>query len=73
MSVHRRGVWSQGGGLVPGWGHLVPVGVPAPGGGCLVERPLPTVTAAGGTHPTGMHSCLTNNFVQLIYDLVIDE
>ena len=22
--------------------------------------PPPTATAAGGTHPTGMHSCLTN-------------
>ena len=28
-------------------------------GGCLVETPLPgTTSAAGGTHPTGMHSCL---------------
>ena len=25
-------------------------------GGCLVETP-PTDTAAGGTHPTGMHPC----------------
>ena len=45
-------------------------GVPAPGeggsapGGCLVlggvpgGDPLGTATAAGGTHPTGMHSCL---------------
>ena len=30
-----------------GWG-----GVPGPEG-CVVE----TATAAGGTHPTGMHSC----------------
>ena len=48
------------------WGCLVlggvcsrevpgPRGVSAPGG-CLVETP-PTATAAGGTHPTGMHSC----------------
>ena len=34
-----------------------------PGGGCLVPggawwRPPQTATAAGGTHPTGMHSCL---------------
>ena len=28
-------------------------------GGCLVETPR-TATAAGGTHPTGMHSCLYN-------------
>ena len=39
-------------------------GVPGPGwqgawssGGCLVENPPETATAAGGTHPTGMHSC----------------
>ena len=32
------------------------------GGGCLVRGgcgdPPGTATAAGGTHPTGMHSCL---------------
>ena len=39
-----------------------PVGMPGAGGGawswgvCLVETPQ-TATAAGGTHPTGMHSC----------------
>ena len=53
---------SVGGVPAPGLGG----GVPAPGGlvlggacsgGCLVEIPR-TVTAAGGTHPTGMHSCL---------------
>ena len=33
--------------------------------GCLVETP-PTATAAGGTHPTGMHSCFeTRLFVSL--------
>ena len=32
------------------------MGVPALGRGCLVET-LRTATAAGGTHPTGMHSC----------------
>ena len=39
-------------------------GVPAPGrmgglirGGLPVETHPPTATAAGGTHPTGMHSC----------------
>ena len=50
---------------------LSTVGVPGPGGGCLVRggggawsqrgegvwRPLGTTTAAGGTHPTGMRSC----------------
>ena len=44
-------------------------GVPAPGGaalegcacsgGCLVETP-PMATAAGSTHPTGMHSCISD-------------
>ena len=46
-------------------GGACSVGVPAPGGcllwggACLgggVETPM-TATAAGGTHPTGMHSC----------------
>ena len=67
------GAWSQGGllwgvpgpgGLLPGgllqggawsWGVPGPWGVSAPGG-CLVETPR-MATAAGGTHPTGMHSC----------------
>ena len=35
-------------------------GVPGPGGGCLVKPPPGTATAAGGTHPTGMHSCFSN-------------
>ena len=62
MSVHRGGAWSGG---VPG-----PGGVSAPGG-CLVpgrgvgipacteaDPPGETATAADGTHPTGLHSCL---------------
>ena len=52
------GVWSQGSG--PG-GCLVPGGVWSrgmPGG-----DPPGTATAAGGTHPTGMHSCLLNFFL----------
>ena len=69
----RGGAWS--GGLVPG-GCLVP-GVPGPGGGYLLprgalswggicSRGVPggaprTATAAGGTHPTGMHSCFVMN------------
>ena len=37
-------------------------GVPAPGGACSQgvpggDPPSGTATAAGGTHPTGMHSC----------------
>ena len=39
-----KGVWYLGGSAPGGW--LVPGGEP-PGTG----------TAAGGTHPTGMHSC----------------
>ena len=67
----RDGVCSQGDAWSQGelvWG-VCSWGVPglegsAPGGlvpgGCLVETPVPppgTATAAGGTHPTGMHSC----------------
>ena len=61
------GAWSRGGAWLQGcliWGVPGPRGVPGPGGclvlggGCLVESPPPgTATAAGGTHPTGMHSC----------------
>ena len=39
--------------LLPGRGGLVPGGVP----GCLVETTPRMATAAGSTHPTGMHSC----------------
>ena len=46
------GVWSQGGCLVLGKGGLVP------GGWVSGGDPPRTATAAGGTHPTGMHSCL---------------
>ena len=42
-SVHRGGVLSRGGWSGPGG---------MPGG-----EPPGTATAAGGTHPTGMHSC----------------
>ena len=57
-----------GGCLSPG-GESVPRGVSAPGGSALGEGvPAPmgvpggdlqTATAAGGMHPTGMHSCFT--------------
>ena len=47
------GVPGPGGGLVPGSGGVCSWGVP---GG----DPPGTVTAAGGTHPTGMHSCFAN-------------
>ena len=47
-----RVILFTGGGVVPG-----PGGVVLGPGGCLVENPPRTATAAGGTHPTGMHSC----------------
>ena len=58
---------STGGGAAPAGEGGGVWGMPAPGswgcllrgvwsGGCLVETP-PTATTAGGTHPTGMHSC----------------
>ena len=43
------------GGVPPLGGASSQVG--ASSGGCLVETPPGTATAAGGTHPTGMHSC----------------
>ena len=48
------GVRGPGGCMVPG-GYMVPWGW-----WCLVQGGAwspPTATAAGGTHPTGMHSC----------------
>ena len=58
------GAWSRGlpgpGGGVPGLGDTWLGGVWSGGcllqGGCLMETPQ-TATAAGGTHPTAMHSC----------------
>ena len=48
----RGGVLPPGGCVLPpGGGVLPPIGVP---GG---DPPPGTATAAGGTHPTGMHSC----------------
>ena len=51
---------------MPGLGGLVPGGVWSQGGtwsrgagpGGVWWRPPQTPTAAGGTHPTGMHSCI---------------
>ena len=48
--------------LVPG--GCAPGGVPGPGGSA--PRGVPggdpqTATAAGGTHPTGMHSCVNDH------------
>ena len=66
MILSTGGVSAPGGGcLLPGglvWGVsgprgcLVQQGCLLPGG-CLMETPPGTATAAGGTHPTGMHSC----------------
>ena len=42
------------------WGGACSRGVPAPGGACSDGEcgdPPVTATAAGSTHPTGMHSC----------------
>ena len=64
------------GGGVSGPGGACSQGVPAPGGVCSQGVPSlggsgpggvpggdpPTVTAAGGTHPTGMHSCILFHF-----------
>ena len=45
----------------PGGGVSAPGGVWSQGGACWrPTHPTPgTATAAGGTHPTGMHSCFT--------------
>ena len=60
-SVHRGGAWFRGGYLLPGgvaWSQercLVWGGAWSQGGAWW--RPPGTATAAGDTHPTGMHSC----------------
>ena len=77
-SVHRGGASSQVGFLWGGFLlGVLPLGGLPPGGassggasswGCFLWggawwRPPGTATAAGGTHPTGMHSCFTLNVV----------
>ena len=60
-----QGVWggASSRGSASSWGCFLqggslPRGVLPPRGWCLVETGPPgTATAAGGTHPTGMHSC----------------
>ena len=57
------GAWFQGGDCCGGW--CLVLGVPGPRGaawsrvvgGGGVETPLGMATAAGSTHPTGMHPC----------------
>ena len=64
--MHGRGhVW-QGGmhggrGACIAWG-MHGIGVCMTGGVCMARE---TATAADGTHPTGMHSCLLHFFVFL--------
>ena len=66
MILSKGGGMPAPGGGVPGLGHLVwgvpaPTGVPGLGGAWSRGVPggyLPGMTtAAGSTHPTGMHSC----------------
>ena len=64
-SVHGGGCLLPGGGGVLAPGGSGPGGMHAQGGACfggvLLAEGVPTsprtATAAGGTHPTGMHSC----------------
>ena len=47
-------------------------GVPAPGGlvlGGTWRRPPETATAAGGTHPTEMHSCIPINLQLMLINM----
>ena len=57
MPCSRGGVLSQHALQQGGPGGLLPGEGVCSRGGCLVETPL-MATAAGGTHPTGVHSCL---------------
>ena len=57
----REGCLVLGG--VPGPGGSASRGGSGPGGGGAWWRPPRTVTAVGGTHPTGMHSCLAIFFI----------
>ena len=53
------GAWSGAGAWSRGGAGCLVLGGLVWSGGCLVETPR-TATAAGGTHPTGMHSCLNS-------------
>ena len=59
VGVHVRGTCVCGGGCVA-WGHVWQGGVRGRvgGQGCAWQEAGETATAADGTHPTGMHSCL---------------
>ena len=56
------GAWSWG--CVHGLGGCMVWGVHGPGG--VHGGDTPTATAAGGTHPTGMHSCFICLFERLL-------
>ena len=66
----QGGSWGrsgQGGLQAHTWGGLLPRGACSRGWGCLLQRcvcgdPPVTATAAGGTHPIGMHSFLSEEF-----------
>ena len=72
-SVNREGVLPLGGGGFL-WGGASSQGGVLPPGGCFLpgwiacwRPPSPrTATAAGGTHPTGMHSCFNCIFLSII-------
>ena len=64
--------WTRGGGGVclsacwePPWKHPPPRQTPHPGQTPALGRPPPqqTATAAGSTHPTGMHYCPRKNLL----------
>ena len=78
-SLSRGGVSVQGRGLCPGEGFLSRGEVSVQGGGlCLgdlcrgggsLSRGTPVRLCAGGTHPTGMHSCLYLPFTSAVHIL----
>ena len=57
VCLDTGGVWSRG-------------RVPGPKVGSGGNPPPPTATAAGGTHPTGMHSCYVVKLVTVASDVL---
>ena len=55
--VWQEGMCSGGGACMAGGMHVVGEGGVYGGGWCVLGK---TAIAAGGTHPTGMHSCFQN-------------
>ena len=73
MPCRFRGPQSRGGLEGSGWGGVSPG--PHPGGGgvsqhALRQTPQLTSTAAGGTHPTGIHSCCAQSSLEIYLDEV---